>query len=102
MRLNQAAADYYSVLVSRMHVNPAQRAAQQEWVAGVRTLGHGDEQLSDGIQSARTIPPHAAAKRQIQSALTTFRHADSHADAVLDIHESAPTVALPTKVIYEH
>ena len=44
-------------------------------------------------------------KREIQSGLATFRLADSqigHADALLGIHQSGPTVRPPTKIIYKH
>jgi hypothetical protein len=105
VRRNHAAADYYSLLVSRMHVDQAQRSAQRDWVEGVRTLGRGDAQLSYGIDSVRTFPPQATARREIQSALTTFRRGDSqisHADALLGIHQSGPTARLPTKVIYKY
>jgi hypothetical protein len=105
VRRNHAAADYYSLLVSRMHVGQAQRSAQRDWVEGVRTLGRGDAQLSYGIDSVRIFPPQAAARREIQSALTTFRRGDSqisHADALLGIHQSGPTATLPTKVIYRY
>jgi hypothetical protein len=104
VRLNQAAADYYSVVVGRMHVDRAQHSAQQEWVDGTRALGRGDEQLSDGIESVSIIPIRAAARREIQSGVTTFRHADSqisHADALLGVHQSGPTVTFPTKVVYK-
>ncbi len=100
---NRDAARYYAVAVSRMHVDPAERAAQQEWVAGLRTLVQGDTQLADGIESVRIIPPHAAVKRDILSALATLGHANaqiSQADAALGIHPSAPTVKLPTTVVY--
>ena len=103
VRLNQAAADYYSVLVGRMHVDHAQQSAQREWVEGASTLERGDEQLSTGIESVSLIPPQAAARREIQSALATFRHADSqisHADALLGVHQSGSTVGFPTHVIY--
>jgi hypothetical protein len=105
VRLNQAAADYYSVVVGRMHVDQAQHSAQREWVEGARALERGDEQLSNGIESVSTIPINAAARREIKSALTTFRHADSqisHADALLGVHQSGPTVGFPTKVIYKY
>jgi hypothetical protein len=105
VRRNQAAAHYYVLVIGRLHVDQAQRSAQRDWVEGVRTLARGDEQLSNGIESVSFIPIRAAAKRKIQSALATFRHADSqisHADAQLGIHQSGPTVKPPTKVIYKH
>jgi hypothetical protein len=105
VRLNQAAADYYSVLIGRMHVDQTQRSAQRQWVEGARTLARGDQQLSDGIERVTIIPINTAAKREIQSALATFRHADSqigHADALLGVHPSGPTVGFPTKVIYKY
>jgi hypothetical protein len=105
VRLNQAAADYYSVVVGGMHVDRAQRSAQREWVEGVRALERGDEQLSNGIESVRIIPPQAAARREIQSALATFRHADSqisHADALLGVRQPGPTVGFPTKIVYQY
>ena len=103
VRRNQAAADYYSVIVSRMHVDQAQHLAQREWVEGVRTLARGDQQLSNSIEGVRIIPITAAARRDIQSALATFRHADSqisHADALLGVRQPGPTVRLPTKIVY--
>jgi len=53
VRRNQTAANYYSLVVARRHVDPARRSAQRDWVAGVRTLGRGDEQLSRGIITVR-------------------------------------------------
>ena len=103
VRRNQAAADYYSVVVACMHVDQAQRSARREWVKGARTLERGDEQLSKGIQAVSIIPINAAARREIQSALATFRYADSqisHADALLGVHRSGPSVRLPSKVVY--
>lgn len=101
---NRDAARYYAVVVSRMHVDPAKHAPQQEWVAGLRTLVQGDTQLAGGIESVRIVPPHAAVKRNIVSALATLRHANaqiSQADAALGMHSSEPTVKLPTTVVYE-
>jgi hypothetical protein len=57
VRRNQAAADYYSLVVARMHLDQAQRSAQSDWVEGVRTPGRGDEQLSHAIQSVSIIHP---------------------------------------------
>ncbi len=71
----------------------------------MRTLARGDEQLSNGIESVSFIPIRAARQTKIQSALATFRDADSQisdADALLGIHQSGPTVKPPTKVIYKH
>jgi hypothetical protein len=104
VELNEDAAHYYSVLVNRIHAAPAKRAAQHEWVDGIRRLEHADQQLSHGIQNVKIIPPHAATKREIQSALRTFRHADrqiSHADAQLGLHASGPAVKLPTGIVYQ-
>ena len=103
--LNQAAADYYSVVVGRMHVEKAQQSAKRGWVQGVSTLERGDEQLNRGIIDVRYGALHMSAtgKRDIQSALATFRRADSqisHVDAPLGIHQSGPTVGLPTRVLY--
>ena len=103
VRRNQAAAAYYSLVVARMHVDRAHHSAQRQWVKGVRTLERGDEQLNRGIQAVSIIPINPAARRKIQSALATFRHADSqirHADALLGVHQSGPTVGFPSKVVY--
>lgn len=105
LRRNQGAADYYSLVVARMHVDPAQRPAQRDWVQGVRTLGRGDQQLSRGITAVRYGHTHlpVTGKREIQSGLTTLRLADSqisHADALLDVDQSGPTVRLPTQIVY--
>jgi hypothetical protein len=105
LRRNQAAANYYSLVVARMHVDPAQRSAQHDWVEGVRTLGRGDEQLNLGIITVRYGHTHlpVTGKHEIQSGLTTLRLADSqisHADALLGVHQSGRTVRVPTKIIY--
>jgi hypothetical protein len=105
VRLNQAAADYYSVLVGRMRVEKAQQSLQRAWVEAVSTLQRGDEQLDRGITAVHYGNSHMSAtgKREIQSALATLRRADSqisHVDALLGIHQSGPTVGLPTKILY--
>ena len=107
VRRNQAAANYYSLVVSRMHVDQTQRPAQRDWVEGVRTLGRGDQQLNLGIITVRYGHTHlpVTGKREIQSGLTTLRLADSqisHADALLGIHQPGPTVRLPTNIIYKY
>jgi hypothetical protein len=105
LRRNQAAADYYSLVVARMHVDPARRSAQRDWVQGVRTLRRGDEQLSRGIIAVRYGHTHlpVTGKREIHLGLATLRLADSqisHANALLGVHHSGPTVRLPTKIVY--
>jgi hypothetical protein len=104
VRRNQAAADYYSLVVARMHVDPTGRSAQRDWVKGVRTLSRGDEQLSRGIIAVRYGHTHlpVTGKREIHLGLATLRLADSqisHADALLGVHQSEPTVRLPTKIV---
>jgi hypothetical protein len=86
-----------------MHVDGAQPPAQLEWVEGVRALQSGDELLSRGIL-ADGPGVTATGKREIESGLVTLRRADpeiSHADALLGVHQSGPTVRLPTKVVYD-
>lgn len=107
VRLNQAAADYYSVLVGRMHVEEAQQSLQPEWVEGVSTLERGDAQLSLGIIDVQNgdLRMSATGKRDIQSALARLCRADSqisHVDAQLGIHQSGPTVRLSTKILYRY
>jgi hypothetical protein len=104
LHLNEAASNYYWVVVGRMHVDSAQRPGQLEWVEGVRALHRGDELLSHGILSGGPGVT-ATGKREIESGLATLRRADpeiSHADALLGVHQSGPTVRLPTKVVYYH
>jgi hypothetical protein len=102
LHLNEAASNYYQVVIGRMHVDSAQRPAQLEWVEGVRALQRGDEQLSRGIDTDGSRVA-AAGKREIQSAFETLRRANSkisHADALLGVRQSGLTVSLPTKVFY--
>ena len=98
--LNEAAGDYYGVVVGRLHVDSAQRPAQTEWLEGMRTLQQGDEQLNHAIDLNRSLSA-TAIRREVTSAFTTLRRADSqisHADALLGIHQPQPTVTLPTKI----
>jgi hypothetical protein len=104
LHLNEAASNYYWVLVGRMHVDGAQPPAQLEWVEGVHALYRGDELLSHGIL-ADGPGVTATGKREIESGLATLRGVDaeiSHADVLLGVHQSGPTVRLPTKVVYDH
>jgi hypothetical protein len=103
VKLSQAAAGYYSVVIARLHVDPARRQAQQEWIDGVRAVEQADEQLSNTTKNI-DLPVRPAARRTIQSALTTYRHANfeiAHADALLGVHESRPTVQFAAKVSYQ-
>jgi hypothetical protein len=105
VRRNQAAAHYYVLVIGRLHVDQAQRSAQRDWVEGVRTLSRGDEQLSRGIIAVRYGHIHlpVTGKREIHLGLATLRLADSrisHADALLGVHQSGPTVRLPNKIAY--
>ena len=69
LRRNQAAADYYSLAVARMHVDQARRSAQRDWVEGVRTLGRGDRTAvpRHHRRAVRTHPP--AGDRQTRDPL---------------------------------
>jgi hypothetical protein len=99
LHLNEAASNYYAVLISRLRVDGAQRQAQKEWVDGVRVLQRGDELLARGILAKGS----ATGKREIESALSTLSRATleiSHADTLLGVHQSGPTVTLPTKIVY--
>jgi hypothetical protein len=105
VRRNQAAANYYSLVVARMHVDPTRRSAQRDWVEGVRTLSRGDEQLNLGIITVRYGDTHlpVTGQHELQSGLATLRLADSqisHADALLGVHQSGRTVRVPTKIVY--
>jgi hypothetical protein len=98
--LNEAAVDYYGVVVGRLHVDSAQRPAQTEWAEGMHTLQQGDKQLDHAV-GLSGFPLSATARREIASAFATLRRADSQisrADALLGIHQPKPTVTLPTKI----
>jgi hypothetical protein len=98
--LNEAAVDYYGLVVGRLHVDSAQRPAQMDWAEGMHTLQQGDKQLAHAV-GLSGFPLSATARREIASAFATLRRADSqisHADALLGIHPSKTTVTLPTKI----
>ena len=99
---DEAASNYYWVLVGRMHVDPAQRPAQREWVKGVRAQQRGDDLLSRGIL-ANSSRDTATGNREINAGLKVLRGADTeigHADAQLGVHQSGPSTRLPKKVFY--
>ena len=101
---DEAATNYYWVLVGRMHAAPAQRPAQLGWVKGVRAQQLGDELLSRGIL-ANGIRDTATGNREITAGLTMLRGANreiSHADAQLGVHRSGPSTRLPNKVFYSN
>lgn len=103
VKLSQAAAAYYSVIVARVHVDPAKRSAQQEWIGGVRTLEQADEQLSATTKNI-DVPVRPAARRKIQSAVAAYRHANkeiAHADTLLGVHQTRPPVRFAAKVSYQ-
>jgi hypothetical protein len=81
LRPNKVACHYYEVVVGRLHVDGAQRPAQQEWVKGVRTQQLGDQQLSIGVND-------------------NVGHEGTTAKAVLGIHRSRPSARLPKNVLY--
>jgi hypothetical protein len=97
---NETACQYYSLLVSRMHVPPAQRAAQREWAAGVSAQRRGETMIFLGLYARE--PSRAADGHEADAGLVTLRHGDSeiaHADATLGIHQSGPSARLPPTII---
>ena len=99
---NEAAASYYSVAISRMHVDGTQRPAQLDWVKGVQTQLRGDELLARGEQT-HSIGNPTTGNNEMKDALGILRTADSeigHADASLGVHSSGPSATLPSHVIY--
>ena len=97
---DETACQYYSLLVSRMHVSPDQRAAQREWVTGVSAQRRGDVMLFRGLYHRE--PSRAADQREAHAGLATLRAGDSeigHADATLGIHRSRPSARLPRTLV---
>jgi hypothetical protein len=97
---NETACQYYSLLVHRMHVTPAQRAAQREWVTGVSAQRHGDLMIFRGLYHREVS--RAADRREANAGLATLRRSDSeirHAEATLGIHQTEPSARLPQTLI---
>ena len=100
---NEAAASYYSLTISRMYVDAAQRPARQDWVKGVQTQLRGDELLARGEETHGPGNNPTTGNREMKDALGILREADSeiaHADALLGIHASRPSATLPSHVTY--
>ena len=97
---NETACEYYSVLVGRMPVGRAQRAAQHEWVMGVSAQRRGDVMLFLGLNHREAS--RAADRREAIAGLATLRRADSEigrADATLGVHRSGPSARLPRTLV---
>ncbi len=97
---DETASQYYSVLVSRMHVSAAQRAAQRDWVTGTNTQRRGDDMLFLGLYLREAS--RAADQREANAGLVTLRRADSEinrAEAALGVHHSGPSARLPRTIV---
>lgn len=97
---DETACQYYSVLVGRMRVSPAERAAQREWVTGVSAQRRGDVMLFLGLYHREAT--RTADRREADAGLATLLHADtdvSHADATLGVNRSGPSVRLPETLV---
>jgi hypothetical protein len=97
---NETACQYYSVLVGRMHVTRAQRAAKRGWVTGVSAQRLGDDMLFRGLYHREAS--RAADRREANAGLATLRRADSeigHVDATLGVHRAGPSARLPRRLV---
>jgi hypothetical protein len=102
LTLNEAACNYYLVAVAGAHADGAQRPAVTEWLSGVHAQLRGDELLGRGILEHQVGNP-ATGNREMMAALEALHQTDSaiaHADALLGVHSSRPSVRLPTHAVY--